>query len=144
MFKKILVCIDGSERSIEAVRIAAGMATVHKAALTLLQTFQVPTLKEPFPGAPSFALPLLDQYERDIKQAVIERTLPTIREAGVGYDVMEEIGDPVEVIARVADNRGYDLIVMGGRSMGVDKIAQLGSISHGVLCRAHCPVLVVH
>lgn len=143
MFKKILACVDGSERSIEAARIAAELAKDHKAALTLLHTFQVPALKEPFPGAPTFALPLLDRYERDVKQAVIERTLPAIHAVGKNYDVVEEIGDPVEVITRVADNRGYDLIVMGGRNMGVDKIAQLGSISHGVLCRAHCPVLVV-
>ena len=143
MFSKILVCVDGSDRSIEAARIAAELAQVHKAALTLLHAFQVPALKEPFPGASTFALPLLDQYERDIKQAVIERILPAIHAVGNGYDVIEEIGDPVEVIARVANNRGYDLIVMGGRNMGVDKIAQLGSISHGVLCRAHCPVLVV-
>jgi nucleotide-binding universal stress UspA family protein len=143
MFQKILVCVDGSERSIEAARIAAELAKVHKASLTLLHAFQLPSLKEPFPGAPTFASPLLEQYERDIKQAVIERTLPAISAVGEGYDVMEEIGDPIEVIARNAGNQGYDLIVMGGRNMGVDKIAQLGSISHGVLCRAHCPVLVV-
>jgi len=143
MFKKILVCIDGSERSIEAARIAAEMAKVHKAALTLLHTFQIPALKEPFPGAPAFAQPLLEQYERAVKQAVIERTLPAIHAVGNEYDIVEEIGDPIEVIVRVADNRDYDLIVMGGRKMGVDRIAQLGSVSHGVLCRAHCPVLVV-
>ena len=143
MFKKILACVDGSDRSTEAARIAAELATVHKAALTLLHTFQIPFLKEPFPGAPTFALPLLEQYERDVKQAVIERSLPAIHAIGTDYDVIEEIGDPVEVIARVADNRGYDLIVMGGRKIGVDKIAELGSVSHGVLCRAHCPVLVV-
>ena len=144
MFKKILVCVDGSDRSIEAARIAADLAKVHKAALTLLHVFQIPALREPFPGASTFAVPLLVQYERDVKQAVIERTLPVIHASGQDFDVMEEVGDRVEVIARVADNRGFDLIVMGGRTMGADKIAPLGSGSHGVLCRAHCPVLVVH
>ena len=143
MFKKILVCIDGSERSIDAARVAAGLAKVHEAALTLLHVFQVPALQEAFPGAPTFALPLLDQYEQDVKQAVMERTLPALREVGNGYDVLEEVGDPVEVIARIADNRGYDLIVVGSRNVAGDKIARLGSISHGVLCRAHCPTLVV-
>ena len=138
------MCVDGSDRSLEAARIAAEVANVHKAALTLLHTFQVPVFKEPFPGAPTFALPLLDQYERDVKQAVIERTLPAIQAVGTDYDVMEEIGDPVEIIARVADTRGYDLIVMGGRHVGANKIAPLGSVSHGVLCRAHCTVLIVH
>lgn len=143
MFKKILVCIDGSDRSIDAARIAAGLAKDHNACLTLLHVFQVPTLQSPFPGAPTFALPLLVQYEKDVKKAVVEITLPAIHVVGKGYDVLEEIGDPIEVIARVADNRGYDLIVMGSRNMTPDKVAQVGSVSHGVLCRAHCPVLVV-
>ena len=143
MFKKILVCIDGSERSIEAAGVAAHLAQVHKAALTLLHVFQLPPFKEPFPGAPTFALPLLDQYERDMKKAVIERTLPAIHEVGNGYDLLEEVGDPAEVIARVADSRGYDLIVMGSRNLAKEKLNQLGSVSHGVLCRAHCPTLVV-
>ncbi len=59
MFKKILVCIDGSERSVEAARVGAGLAKVHGAALTLLHVFQLPAFKEPFPGAPTFAVPLL-------------------------------------------------------------------------------------
>ena len=143
MFKKILVCIDGSERSIQAAAVAAHLATVHKGALTLLHVFQLPPFTEPFPGAPTFALPLLDRYERDVKRAVIERTLPAIHEIGNGYDLLEEIGDPAEVIARVADSREYDLIVMGSRNLDKDKLDRLGSVSHAVLCRAHCPTLVV-
>lgn len=143
MFKKILVCIDGSDRSIEAAGIAARMAKVHNATLTLLHVFQLPSLREPFPGAPSYALPLLDRYERDIKQAVVERTLPIIKEVGYSYDLLEEVGDPAEVISRIADSRDYDLIVMGSRNLNKDNLIQLGSVSHGVLCRAHCPTLVV-
>jgi nucleotide-binding universal stress UspA family protein len=143
MFKKILLCVDGSERSIEAARIAADLAKVHKAALTLLHVFQIPMIKEPFPGAATFAQPLLDQYERDIKQRVIERTLPALHAVGNGYDVLEEVGDPVEVIARIADTWETDLIVMGSRNLDKEKANQLGSVSHGVLCRAHCPTLIV-
>ena len=144
MFKKILLCVDGGDRSIEAARVAAELANVHKAALTLLHVFQIPAIGNPFPGAPTLALPLLDQCIRDVKQAVIARILPAICTVGNEYDIIEEAGDPVEVISRIADNRGYDLIVMGGRNTGVDKITPIGSVSHGVLCRAHCPVLVVH
>jgi nucleotide-binding universal stress UspA family protein len=143
MFNKILVCVDGSERSLDAARVAAHMATVHHAALTLLHVFQKPTIKEPFPGAPTFALPLLEQYERDMKQAVLERTTRAIHEIGNGYEVLEEVGEPAEVIARVADSRDYDLIVMGSRNLDKDRVTQLGSVSHGVLCRAHCPTLIV-
>ncbi len=143
MFKKILLCVDGSERSLEAARAAAGLTKTHRACLTVLHVCQPPAIKEAFPGAPAFAQPLLERYVRDLHHAVIERTRPAIEAAGSSYDVMEEVGDPVEVIARIADTQEYDLIVMGSRTLDKDKASQLGSVSHGVLCRAHCPTLIV-
>jgi nucleotide-binding universal stress UspA family protein len=143
MFKKILLCVDGSERSLEAARVAADLAKTQRACLTLLHVCQPPSLKEPFPGAPAFAKPLLDRYVRDLHQAVIERARPAVLAVGNGYDVLEEVGDPIEVIARIADTQEYDLIVMGSRNLDKDKASQLGSVSHGVLCRAHCPTLIV-
>ena len=56
---------------------------------------------------------------------------------------MEEIGDPVEVIARVADSQGCGPIMMGGRNVAADKRAQLGSVSHSILCRPQFSVLAV-
>ena len=52
-------------------------------------------------------------------------------------------GNAIEVIPYVAQTQGYDVIVLGTRSRNMDKATQLGSVSHGVLCRAHCPVVAV-
>ena len=52
-------------------------------------------------------------------------------------------GDPADEILRFADEIGADLIVMGshGRT-GVLRVL-MGSVSHKVLDRAKCPVLIV-
>ncbi|MGC8668356.1 MAG: universal stress protein [Chthonomonadales bacterium] len=143
MFKKILVCSDGSDRAIKAAGVAAELAKSVNAALTMLSVCQIPEVSEPFPGAPTLSLPAVDRYVRDMHLAVVERTLPIIRNAGVPCDILGEVGDPVSVIAQIAESRDFDLIVMGSRGLNTSQAARLGSVSYGVIERAHCPVLVV-
>jgi nucleotide-binding universal stress UspA family protein len=47
------------------------------------------------------------------------------------------------VIARVANQQEFDLIVVGSRGISSDKAEKLGSVCHRVLHDAFCPVLVV-
>jgi nucleotide-binding universal stress UspA family protein len=143
MFTKILVCSDGSDLALAAARIAAGLARSHHADLTMLYVCQAPAISEPFPGAPLLDIAVLNRYARDMYHAVVARTLPVIREAGVACDVLEEIGSPVDVIARIAEEQGFDLIVMGCRGLAPEQAAQLGSVSYGVIHRVRCPVLIV-
>jgi nucleotide-binding universal stress UspA family protein len=51
-------------------------------------------------------------------------------------------GDPVQQIVKTANDKHFDLIVMGAR--GVSKLTELflGSVSSGVLKNASCPVLI--
>lgn len=144
MFRKILLCSDGSERAIQAAGVAAQLARDQKSKLTLLHVCPMPTIQEPFPGAPTLALPALDRYAQDMHIAVMERTRPAICKNGIEPDhVQLEVGDPATVITRVAEANDYDLIVLGSRGLQTDRAAQLGSVSYSVIHRAHCPVLIV-
>jgi len=143
MFQNILVCSDGSERSLTAAEIAADMAKMHRAQLTVLHVCQVPSTETPFPGAPSLSGPAVDAYVRDMHTAVLRRTLPLIKESGVCCDVLEEVGNPADVIARVANQQGFDLIILGSRGISNDKAEKLGSVCHRVIHDASCPVLIV-
>ena len=65
-------------------------------------------------------------------------------EAGLGHaEVRIERGDPGVVICEVAEEGGFDLIVVGSHGHGLLKRMLIGSVSTHVLHRAPCPVLVV-
>jgi nucleotide-binding universal stress UspA family protein len=143
MFKKILVCSDGSNHSLDALTCAAELTKIHKAQLTLLHVCALPTVREPFPGAPSLSGPAVDTYVREMHIAVIERALPVIKKVGACCEIKEEVGNPADVIARIANQQDYDLIVLGSRGISTDKAEKLGSVCHNVIHNASCPVLVV-
>jgi nucleotide-binding universal stress UspA family protein len=143
MFHKILLCSDGSDRSLTAAEAAAELAKTHRAHLTLLHVCQVPSIEAPFPGAPSFVGPTVDAYVKDMHNAVIRRTLPVIKQAAVCCDIVEEVGNPADIIARVANQQEFDLVVLGSRGVSADKAEKLGSVCHRVIHEAFCPVLVV-
>jgi nucleotide-binding universal stress UspA family protein len=52
-------------------------------------------------------------------------------------------GDPAEEIARLAEARDADLLVVGTRGIGAVAGSLLGSVSSGVIRRSHRPVVVV-
>lgn len=143
MFKNILVCTDGSERALQAARAAAELARACKARLTVLHVCAMPNLEPPFAGAPSLSDTIFDRYVKEMHIAVLERTLPVIKELSVPCDTLERVGDPADVIARTADAQGFDLIVMGTRGVRSSRADELGSVSYGVAHRAHCALLLV-
>jgi len=54
-----------------------------------------------------------------------------------------ESGSAVQAIIECAENRKFDLIVMGTRGLSAFRKALLGSVSSGVVSHATCSVLVV-
>lgn len=143
MFTKILVCADGTDRGVAAARAGALLARDLKAELTLLHVCQLPMLRESFPGAPTLAMDVLTDYTQKLYRAVWDRTLPAIKELGVACQLLEEAGEPAQIIPFVAETQGFDLIILGSRGMSTQRAAQFGSVSYGVVHRAHCPVLLV-
>lgn len=143
MFEKILLCVDGSDRSLAAASVAAELARTQDASVTLLHVGQAPREAAAFPGAPALPTAAIQQYVSALHHAVFERTRPVLQEAGITPEVIEETGDPVTAIVRTAEARDFDLIVLGSRGLGEEKAARLGSVSDGVAHRSHCPVLLI-
>ena len=65
-----------------------------------------------------------------------------LREAGIEAELMEPGGDVAKTIERVADERGYDTIVIGTRGLGTLTKALQGSVSEHVATHAHTTVVV--
>jgi universal stress protein A len=140
--QKILVPVDFSEHSREAIRYACDLAERYGAALTLLHVLQLP----PPPAGPDGAL-LFEAQSFDALREPLEQQLRLLAQEltarGSTADSRLALGRPASEIVRVAAEGGYDLVVMGthGRT-GLGR-ALLGSVAERVVRRARCPVLTV-
>lgn len=143
MFDHIMVCVDGSEAAIKAAGVAARLAKTFGSKLTVVHLCHAPIISEPFHEAQDIDVMLINRYAEQTFREVVERTLPAVRRARVAFEFLEEVGSPTETIVRVARLHGVDHIVIGSRGLDSSEAVQIGSVSYGVIHRAHCPVTVV-
>jgi len=138
MFRSILVAVDGSKSSTDALAIAIDLARKYNASVCLLHAF--PHVSDLL-GTP--------QYEHllEARSAIGEALLGSMRAQvpdGIAVDMQLIEGPAAPAILRVADEDGFDLIIMGSRGQGQLAGILLGSVSTVVAQRAKCPVMIVH
>ena len=63
--------------------------------------------------------------------------------AGVACEARLEVGSPRETICRIANDEGFDLVILGRRGMGEIRDALFGAVSNFVLHHVRCPVLLI-
>lgn len=136
---KLLVPIDASERSQQAVRLATSIAaTKYDASLTLLHVIS------PLPPGKTATFINPSQYTRYLKEDAMEHLEPVVQlveEASVPYTMNYVVGVAHELIGNWAQE--HDLIVMG--THGYSRIAGLmmGSIGYPLLSHLPVPVILV-
>jgi nucleotide-binding universal stress UspA family protein len=140
-FQKILVPIDFSEHSSAALDVAIDLARTYGATLHLVHCYPID------PGAISpYGIVIPEGFDRDIREAAGRELAQWADRVAAGKVAVEQHLSsmfPAEVIARLADELGADLIVMGTRGLSGLKHVLLGSIAERTLRLAHCPVLTV-
>ena len=72
-----------------------------------------------------------------------ERLAAAFREAGLEAHARVELGNPADVVLRIAAEEGSSLIVIGATGKGHVAELVLGSVSDEVIRKSHLPVLVV-
>ena len=142
-FKRILVPVDGSGPSDEAVKLAVIVARDQGAQLAFLHVLEVSRIiamtSVPTIGVdPSYAL----SAEREAGEAAMNAALAQAKSAGVVATAALEEGGSVDLILEECKRSGADLVVMGSHGRGGIVRALLGSVAEGVLRRADVPVLV--
>lgn len=144
-FQKILVPVDFSEPSREAVRQAVGLATSLGASLTLLNVVRTPQVTSAEIGMGIPPGPLLAVTEEEIAGAVarqLELMGRTEVPAEVKVYTLVRRGFPATEIVEEARDGGHDLVVMGTHGhTGVSRVL-LGSVAERVVRHCHVPVLV--
>jgi nucleotide-binding universal stress UspA family protein len=96
-------------------------------------------------ATPEQADELTEAYKEEAQQS-LDRTAQAFggpADSNHPVDRRIEFGDPAAEICRVAEDEGFDVIVVGSHGSGFVKRVLLGSVSQHLLHHAPCPVLVV-
>lgn len=135
MYKRILVPTDGSKQAGRALEHAIALAK-DGARLSVLHVDPSVALNE---VSMIDVSRVLEAETHEIMDAAIAK----LKEADVDFEALIGSGYPATVISKIANEREFDLIVMGSRGVGLMSEILLGSVSHSVAQHARCPVLIV-
>lgn len=140
MHTNIMIAIDGSPESLEAVRHALALIQRGLRADVALVNVQ----------EPASLLELATQDSDAIAVAAVEAGehlmaagAALLDEAGVGYSMEVVLGEPSTVLVDMAEQLGAELVILGARGMGAIESVLVGSVSKAVISRCSKPVLVV-
>lgn len=135
--KKIVVGVDGSPSSKQALRWA-----VHQAQLTGSPVEAVTAWE--FPMSFGMAPPLPADFDVD---ADARRTLDAAIEEALGgsspIEVRRVVVEGHPALALVQASKGASLLVVGSRGHGEFVGMLIGSVSEHCVANAHCPVVVI-
>lgn len=138
---KILLPVDGSAVSLEAVRFVIRLAGAGLASSVVLANVQeTATLYE-------LVVAHDPQVIEEVSAAAGAHTLQTaetlLQEAHIDYQCEVASGDPAHTLIDILENFECDLVVMGASGTSTLRSALLGSVSNEVLHAAGVPVMIV-
>ncbi|MGI0069871.1 MAG: universal stress protein [Nitrosopumilaceae archaeon] len=136
--KKILVPMDGSKKSFKGLDMAITIAKPFGATITGLCV--VPD--EPPIYMPGLSSSFKQKMTVEAKK-FLERAKKICEENEVEFKYNLASGIPSEYVAEFANNRPFDLIVIGGRGHSRIRELLLGSVAHSTVHKSEIPVLVV-
>ena len=138
---KILVCIDGSESSLDAVRHVLHLKREGLRAGFVLATVQEPTFVYEMVMAPDAEV--LERVTGAVGARALRGAEALFEAAGVPFEREIGTGDIAPTLIDIAARHHCEAIVMGARGMGALRSALLGSVSQSVLQSAVVPVTLV-
>lgn len=143
---KILLAIDGSSCSDEAIEEIGRRLWPEGSKIKVLTAFELPLPPTPEAWAlPPSYLEDMDRSARKHAQAIVERAVARLKSKLDAAVVDGEFlpGSPRTVILDEAESWGADLIVVGSHGYRAWERFLLGSVSQSVVSHAKCSVEVV-
>ncbi len=140
----IVVGVDGSATSTNAVRWATHDAVLRNVGLTLVH------VTPPLVAATGLwsELPMPADYpvwqEEEAKRVLAEACEVVTQTGGGAVEVDTEVLYAGVVTSLVDASKEAELMVLGCRGRGALERVLLGSVSTGLIQHAHCPVAVIH
>ena len=143
MFKRILVTLDGSPLSEQALEKAVQIAETSQAELTLLRVV-TPLLKSYRAGmATVSAIETTEKQLVEMAQTYLDDIAAGIREKEFSVHTVTELGTPYRKIVNYVEEHDIDLVVMSTRGETGLTRWLLGSVTDHVVRGVSIPVLVI-
>lgn len=156
---KLLIPVDGSESSVNALKKAARIAENYNFSIKIITVIGSDIARSyrrneklwhsvdgsiisgvsTYTENDEFTEKMRNDYDDLLNCAVKDIDFNGI---SVEKDIL--IGDPYTVILKTAENENFDLIVMGNRGFSNIKSFFLGSVTQRVAAESKCPVLIIH
>ncbi len=140
----ILVAVDFSESSRQALAYAAFLAAKFKARIQAVYVWEPPRYlpTEPMMGAPVFLPVQVERAAREGAEKELADLVRPFKSQDVSIETMVTVGLVSDSIVEAA-KRGVDLVVMGTHGRGALGHLFLGSVAARVSAQAPCPVVTV-
>ncbi|MDQ0664115.1 nucleotide-binding universal stress UspA family protein [Arthrobacter ulcerisalmonis] len=134
---RIVVGVDGSEASVEALRQAQRLATPLGAKVQAVACWEYPQV---YSGYVMMGIEGFEEGAKKILDEAVAQAFGAETPANVSPTLVRS--HPREAL--IDASRNADMIVVGRRGHGGFGGLLLGSVSSAIVAHAHCPVLVVH
>jgi nucleotide-binding universal stress UspA family protein len=130
--KRILVAYDGGEPAHRALTTAIDLASRYQATISVVSVV-------PFhPGR----APMDPWDDAAVHAQALDEAKQILEEHGMTADLLEPIGDPAATIERIANDGGYDTVVVGSRGLGAVSRFLQGSVSGHIATHTNATVVV--
>jgi nucleotide-binding universal stress UspA family protein len=136
----VVVGVDGSPESIEALRWAARYAAATDATISAVHAWHYPAAGPAPAGRPPQAI--TDQV-RELMQETLDKALTEVFGTTTPERVSTKVANGHPAMVLVNESAGADLLVVGHRGHGAYHGMLLGSVSIHCVATALCPVVVV-
>ncbi|KAD4059968.1 universal stress protein [Arthrobacter yangruifuii] len=133
---RIVVGVDGSEESLEALRLGRRLADLLGCRIEAVTVWEYPALlATPFPTT--------EWSPRvEAERALAEAVEAAFAEDGVPQDLSQSTVAGQSARVLIEASRGAEMLVVGNRGRGGFAGLLLGSVSTAVAAHAYCPVLI--
>jgi nucleotide-binding universal stress UspA family protein len=145
--QKIVVLLDGSEASEQALPYAIEHARLCGAEINVLRVWE-PSPVQDYPGA-NENLSLEEHRRRALEHGhketseYLSRLATRLAQDGISAKIHSLLGDPAEEIVKYVTDRDFDLVIMTTHARCGEGLWPLGSMTDKVLHRTTNPILLV-
>ena len=139
---KILLAVDGSPFT---KKMLAYLAAHEELVAAGRHDYTALTVQAALPPRARAALSkdMVDEYYAEESAKVLEPVSKFLAQSGITVNARAEVGPAGEVIAKMAEEGKFDLIIMGTHGHGSLGKLVMGSVSTQVLANCSVPVMLI-